>query len=82
MIVNGFGGGNTITGLNFEKETDILSLLKTKKDYSIVNNIIYFQKKEVAKSFKKHALYPFLKTRGVDYKKIISKNYYPMKQFM
>jgi len=77
MIVNGFGGGNTITGLNFEKETDILSLLKTKKDYSIVNNIIYFQKKEVAKSFKKHALYPFLKTRGVDYKKIISKKLLP-----
>ncbi|MFZ3068972.1 MAG: hypothetical protein WA052_01515 [Microgenomates group bacterium] len=77
MITNGFGGGNTITGLNFEKETDILSLLKTKRDYSVADNIIYFKKKEVAKSFKKHALYPFLKTKGVDYKKIISKKLLP-----
>ena len=30
MIEKGVGGGSTITGLNFEKEKDILSLLKTK----------------------------------------------------
>ena len=33
MIEKGAGGGNTITGLKFEKETNILELLKTKKGY-------------------------------------------------
>ena len=30
MIEKGIGGGNTKTGLNFENEIDILSLLKKK----------------------------------------------------
>lgn len=77
MITNGAGGGNTITGLKFEKESDILSLLKTKKDYSIDNNIIYYKNKEVARSYKKHALYPFLKSKGVDYSKYISSKLLP-----
>ena len=34
MIKKGKGGGNTITGLNFEKEKDILSILKKAKNYS------------------------------------------------
>jgi hypothetical protein len=77
MIKNGIGGGSTITGLNFEKEADILSLLKTRKHYTIVENIIYYKNKEVAKSFKKNALYKFLETQGVDYKKILSKKLLP-----
>ncbi len=77
MIKNGKGGGNTITGLNFEKKTDILSLLKTKKDYEVKNSIIYYKGKEVAKSFKKRALYRFLKSEGVDYEKILSKRLEP-----
>lgn len=77
MIRNGIGGGNTITGLNFEKEIDILSLLKTKAGYSVKGNIVYYESKEVAKSFKKHGLYTFLRSNGVDYKKIISKKLLP-----
>ena len=77
MIEKGIGGGNTITGLNFEKETDILSLLKTKIGYEIKGNIIFYHGKEVARSYKKNALYKFLETKKVNYKKIISKKLLP-----
>lgn len=77
MIEKGIGGGNTITGLNFEKETDILTLLKTKEGYSVKGNSIYFNNKEVAQSFKKNALYKYLATKGIDYSKILSKKLLP-----
>jgi hypothetical protein len=77
MKTGGIGGGNTITGLNFEKETDILDLLKTKKGYKVAGSIIYYEEKEVAKSFKKNSLYKFLESKGVDYKKILSKKLLP-----
>ena len=77
MKEGGIGGGNTITGLNFEKETDILSLLKSKRGYKISNNVIYYKDREVAKSFKKNNLYKFLESKGVDYRKILSKKLLP-----
>ena len=77
MIEKGKGGGNTITGLNFEKETDILQLLRSKKGYTVKGNIIYYNKKEVAQSFKKNSLYKYLESQGVDYAKILSKKLLP-----
>jgi len=77
MIDKGKGGGNTITGLNFEKETDILELLRSKKGYSVKDGVIYYEGKEVAKSFKKNALYKFLESKKVNYKKILSKKLLP-----
>lgn len=77
MKDGGVGGGNTITGLHFEKRTDILSLLKKQKGYKVKNSIIYYNGNEVAKSFKKNALYKFLETRSIDYKKILSKKLLP-----
>ncbi len=77
MINNGKGGGSTITGLNFEKEIDILELLKNTKGYEVKGNVIFYDKKEVAKSVKKHGLYKFLETQGIDYKKILSKKLLP-----
>ncbi len=76
-VLGGKGGGNTITGLRFEKKTDILSLLKSKKDYKVLKNVVFYQDKEVAKSFKKNALYKFLETQGVNYKTILSKKLLP-----
>lgn len=73
MIEKGKGGGNTITGLNFEREGDILQLLKKQKGYTVKENIIFYNGKEVARSYRKHALYKFLKSKGVDYKKHLSK---------
>jgi hypothetical protein len=77
MIEKGVGGGNTITGLNFERETDILQLLKKKKGYEVKNNVIFYEKKEVARSYRKNALYKFLESQKVDYKKILSKKLLP-----
>jgi len=77
MIERGKGGGNTITGLNFEKERDILSLLRRTSGYKIKGTSIYYNKKEVAKSFKKYGLYRFLKEKGVNYDRILSKKLLP-----
>jgi hypothetical protein len=77
MKINGIGGGNTITGLNFEKETDILTLLQSTAGYSVKDSIIYYEEKEVARSMKKNALYVYLASIGVDYKTILSKKLLP-----
>ncbi len=77
MIKKGKGGGNTITGLNFEREKDIFSLLKKAKDYLVKDNIIYYRGKEVARSYRKNSLYKYLESRRVNYKKIISKKLLP-----
>ena len=58
MKKGGIGGGNTVTGLNFEKKTDFLTLLKNIKAYTIKSNEkktineIYFNNTLVARSFK------------------------------
>ena len=77
MINKGKGGGNTITGLNFERESDILELLKKQKGYEIKGNVIFYMKKEIARSFKKNGLYKFLESKKIDYKKILSKKLLP-----
>jgi hypothetical protein len=77
MIEKGKGGGNTITGLNFERAISILDLLSKTKGYDIKRNIIYFNEKEVAQSYSKNGLYKYLESRDVDYKKIISKKLLP-----
>lgn len=77
MKANGIGGGNTITGLNFEKETDILDLLRSTRGYRVEGGVVYYEDREVARSLKKNALYVYLAGRGVDYKKILSKKLLP-----
>ena len=82
MKEKGIGGGNTITGLNFENESNILSLLEKTDGYSIKDNIVYYKGKEVARSYAKHSLYKYLETRGLDYKNIFQKNYCLTKPYM
>jgi len=77
MKKKGIGGGNTITGLKFEKGRDILSILSNIKGYSIKGNVIFYLGKEIARSYRKYSLYKFLESQGVDYKKIISKKLLP-----
>lgn len=77
MIKGGKGGGNTLTGLNFEKERNLLSLLEKTKGYSVKNGVIFYLGKEVARSYRKYSLYAFLASKGVDYSKIISKRLLP-----
>ena len=77
MKTKGVGGGNTITGLNFEKERDILEILKKAKDYSVRNSIIYYQGKAIVHSYRKQGLYKLLTEKGIDWRKFISKRLFP-----
>ncbi len=83
MIQGGKGGGNTKTGLFFEKRVDIVELLKRIDGYEIkkyknkAGNFIYFNGELVARSFKKYDIYRFLEENGVEYQKIISKKLLP-----
>ena len=77
MIKGGVGGGNTATGLNFEKERDILSILSKTKGYSVRGNIIHYRGEEVARSYRKQGLYRYLQEKGVDYWRHISKRLLP-----
>ena len=77
MKTEGIGGGNTITGLNFEKERDILEILKKTKDYSVKGSVIYYRGEEVARSYRKQGLYRLLNEKGVAWRKFISKRLFP-----
>lgn len=77
MKTKGTGGGNTITGLNFEKERDILEILKKAKDYSIKGSVIYYCGKEVARSYRKQGLYKLLSEKKIDWRKLVSKRLFP-----
>ena len=77
MKTGGVGGANTKTGLAFEGKTDILTFLSKQKDYRVHENIIFFQGKEVARTYKKHAFYKFLDEKGINWKDIISKRLLP-----
>ena len=71
MKKKGFGGGNTVTGLKFERGRDILSILENTEGYLVKGNIVYYFGKEVARSYRKYGLYKYLESQNVDYKKII-----------
>ncbi len=77
MKTGGIGGANTKTGLAFEGKTDILTFLSKQKDYTVQDNIVYFQGKEVARTYKKYAFYKFLEEHNVDWKNLISKRLLP-----
>lgn len=77
MIKGGKGGGNTLTGLNFEKEKNILELFSNTKGYSVNENVIFYKGKEVARSYRKNSLYKFLSSQGVNYTEILSQRLLP-----
>ena len=77
MKKNGRGGGNTITGIKFEGKTDLATFLNNTKGYSVEDGIVYYNKKKVARVFKKHGFYKFLEENDVDWKTIISKQLLP-----
>lgn len=61
MIEGGIGGANTKTGIIFEGRVDLLTKFKTLDRYSVKENIILYDKKEVARYYKKRSLYKLLK---------------------
>ncbi len=85
MIKDGTGGGNTITGLNFEKKSDIVELLKQIPGYDVRlkggNNYheIYYAGILVAKCYKKHDFYKYFleKEHGIYWRQYISRQLLP-----
>ncbi len=65
MRAGGVGGGHTVTGLHFEKQSDLLNLIDKTKGYSIKDNSIYYNDLEVARSYKKRGFYKLLTELGV-----------------
>ena len=77
MIKNGKGGGNTKTGLVFEGKTDLATFLNNQEGYRVTNGVVFYNDEKVARIFKKHGFYRYLKEVGVDWTKIISKKLLP-----
>ena len=77
MIKSGKGGGNTKTGLVFEGKTDLSTFLAKQNGYTVVKNKLYYNDELIARVFKKHKFYDFLKELEIDWKKIISKRLLP-----
>jgi hypothetical protein len=83
MKTGGFGGANTLTGLNFESKVDFQTLLGKIPGYSIdkisdkVGMGVFFEGKLVARCFKKHGFYKFLDESKVDWHKMLSKKLLP-----
>ncbi len=83
MKSGGIGGGNTVTGLNFEKRVDFQSLIKSMPGYEVSGISgkagigIFFEGKLVARCFRKYDFYRYLEEEDVNWKKIISKRLLP-----
>lgn len=83
MREGGGGGANTVTGLVFERKTDLLEKLSGIAGYRIDKNTkrvgasIFFQNQLVARCFKKHELYRYLKEEGINWREKISQQLLP-----
>ncbi len=77
MIKGGTGGSNTQTGLRYEAKVELGEFLNQQEGYAVDNTRVFYQDKLVARLFKKHNLYTFLKENGIDWKKHISKKLLP-----
>lgn len=83
MIEGGVGGGNTQTGLQFERDVDFQDLLaaidgyELKVIYGKAGKGVFFKGELVARCFKKYDFYRFLAEYGINYKTILSKRLEP-----
>ena len=83
MKTGGLGGANTLTGLNFEGKVDLQTLLGKIPGYSI-NEIsgkagtgVFFEGILVARCFKKHDFYEFLKESKINWQNMLSRKLLP-----
>ena len=77
MIRGGIGGGNTKTGLIYEAKVDLTTFLNGQKGYVVKDMDIFYNEELVGNIFKKHGLYKFLKQKGIDWRKHLSKQLLP-----
>jgi hypothetical protein len=77
MKKGGVGGANTQSGEKFERESDLHAFLQS-KGMKIEGGKVFNFDKHVGYILKKHSFYSqFLKTQGIDWKSIISKQLLP-----
>lgn len=77
---NTVGGGarTNHNGLAFEGRTDLLEALNQHPDFTVDGNQVLRDGEVVAHYFEKHSLYArFLRPKGIDYTKILSKKLLP-----
>ncbi len=77
MIKSGTGGSNTLTGLRYEAKVELAIFLNSQNGYRIDDTRVYYNNELVARLFKKHGLYKFLKANGINWQKHISKQLLP-----
>ena len=83
MKEKGFGGANTLTGLNFERHVDFQTLLAAKSGYEVkpvsgkAGKGVFFKGQLVARCFRKHDFYEFLDEEGVNWKPMLTKKLLP-----
>ena len=83
MKAKGFGGANTLTGLDFEREVDFQDLLTEQPGYKIklvagkAGKGVFFKGELVARCFRKNDFYKFLEEEGVNWKAKVSKRLLP-----
>jgi len=89
VVKGGIGGANTQSGIHFEGVVDIVTYLNNNvkgylckpkplnKKKQTMGFDIYYNGKKVAESFKKHELYRYLNSIGIDWRKILSKKLLP-----
>ncbi len=83
MKISGTGGGNTVTGIKFEREVDFLTSLEKMSSYKIADSQqgaghdVFYRDELVARCFKKYDFYRFLDEKGVDWRNLISKRLVP-----
>jgi hypothetical protein len=83
MKERGIGGGNTITGLNFERTVDFQELLAAKPGYEIkeipgkAGKGVFFEGELVARCFRKNGFYKYLDENDVDWHAQLSKKLLP-----
>lgn len=78
MRTGGTGGDRTRTGLFFEQRTKLSDAITQVPGLAVDGNIVRRDKEPVAEIYEKHGFYKdFLEPRGVDYRKLISKQLLP-----
>lgn len=83
MKEGGVGGGNTLTGLNFEKDVDFQALLEATPGYQVkaisgkAGKGVFYKKDLVARCFRKSEFYKFLNEHNVDWHAQLSKKLLP-----
>ena len=77
MKKGGTGGGNTKTGLIYEGKVDLATFIATQRNYTVKGNEVLYNGECVAHIFKKYGFYKYLETKGVDWRKHLSRQLLP-----